>query len=96
MRPSGRAPDQMRELGFEPVNRVPDGIEAWREALNTDSVFYGGSDRLLFTTRVEDMAIKDVVSAPEDAAPHPSGPSSAPPIRARTRSVTSGRSAPSR
>ncbi len=25
------------------------------------SMFYGGSDRLLFTTRVGDMGIKDVV-----------------------------------
>ena len=29
-------------------------------------MFYGGSDRLLFTTRVGDMAIKDVVSTQED------------------------------
>ena len=30
------------------------------------SMFYGGSDRLLFTTRVEDTAIKEVVSVQEE------------------------------
>jgi len=30
------------------------------------TTFYGGSDRLLFTTRVGDMGIKDVVTTEED------------------------------
>src|SRR5574341_787000 len=39
--------------------------KTYREMQNK-SMFYGGSDRLLFTTRVGDMAIKDVVFTPEE------------------------------
>jgi CBS domain-containing protein len=39
--------------------------KTYRE-MQDKSMFYGGSDRLLFTTRVGDMAIKDVVFTPED------------------------------
>ena len=39
--------------------------KTYRE-MQDKSMFYGGSDRLLFTTRVGDMAVKDVVSTHED------------------------------
>jgi len=39
--------------------------KTYRE-MQDKSMFYGGSDRLLFTTRVGDMAIKNVVFAQED------------------------------
>ena len=38
-------------------------IDRTYREMQDKSMFYGGSDRLLFTTRVGDMAIKDVVSA---------------------------------
>jgi len=41
-------------------------IDRTYQEMQDKSVFYGGSDRLLFTTRVEDIATKEVVSAPED------------------------------
>jgi CBS domain-containing protein len=37
-------------------------IDRTYQEMQDKSVFYGGSDRLLFTTRVGDMAIKEVVS----------------------------------
>ncbi len=40
-------------------------IDRTYREMQDKSMFYGGSDRLLFTTRVGDMAIKDVISAPE-------------------------------
>ncbi len=39
--------------------------KTYRE-MQDKSMFYGGSDRLLFTTQVGDMAVKDVVSTQED------------------------------
>jgi CBS domain-containing protein len=41
-------------------------IDRTYREMQDKSMFYGGSDRLLFTTRVADMAVKDVVSAPEE------------------------------
>jgi CBS domain-containing protein len=41
-------------------------IDATYREMQDKSMFYGGSDRLLFTTRVGDMGIKDVVSTQED------------------------------
>lgn len=41
-------------------------IDRTYREMQDKSMFYGGSDRLLFTTRVGDMAIKDVVSTGED------------------------------
>jgi len=41
-------------------------IDRTYREMQDKSMFYGGSDRLLFTTRVEDMAIKEVVSAQEE------------------------------
>jgi CBS domain-containing protein len=41
-------------------------IDRTYQEMQDKSVFYGGSDRLLFTTRVGDMAIKDVISTQED------------------------------
>ncbi|HWR73391.1 MAG TPA: cyclic nucleotide-binding domain-containing protein, partial [Nitrospirota bacterium] len=41
-------------------------IDRTYQEMQDKSVFYGGSDRLLFTTRVEDIATKEVVSASED------------------------------
>jgi CBS domain-containing protein len=41
-------------------------IDRTYREMQDKSMFYGGSDRLLFTTRVGDMGIKDVVSTPED------------------------------
>ena len=41
-------------------------IDRTYQEMRDKSVFYGGSDRLLFTTRVEDIATKEVVSASED------------------------------
>jgi CBS domain-containing protein len=41
-------------------------IDRTYSEMQDKSMFYGGSDRLLFTTRVGDMAIKDVVSTGEE------------------------------
>ncbi|MGE5808726.1 MAG: DUF294 nucleotidyltransferase-like domain-containing protein [Nitrospirota bacterium] len=41
-------------------------IDRTYREMQDKSMFYGGSDRLLFTTRVGDMGIKDVVSTLED------------------------------
>lgn len=41
-------------------------IDRTYSEMQDKSMFYGGSDRLLFTTRVEDMAIKGVVSTREE------------------------------
>jgi CBS domain-containing protein len=41
-------------------------IDRTYREMQDKSMFYGGSDRLLFTTRVGDMGIKDVVSTQED------------------------------
>ncbi len=41
-------------------------IDRTYREMQDKSVFYGGSDRLLFTTRVGDMAIKNVISTQED------------------------------
>jgi len=41
-------------------------IDRTYSEMQDKSMFYGGSDRLLFTTRVGDMAIKDVVSTREE------------------------------
>ncbi|HEX9019852.1 MAG TPA: DUF294 nucleotidyltransferase-like domain-containing protein [Nitrospirota bacterium] len=41
-------------------------IDRTYQEMRDKSMFTGGSDRLLFTTRVGDMAIRDVISAPED------------------------------
>jgi len=41
-------------------------IDRTYREMQDKSMFYGGSDRLLFTTRVGDMGIKDVVSTRED------------------------------
>jgi CBS domain-containing protein len=41
-------------------------IDRTYREMQDKSMFYGGSDRLLFTTRVGDMAIKNVVSTMED------------------------------
>jgi CBS domain-containing protein len=41
-------------------------IDRTYREMQDKSMFYGGSDRLLFTTRVGDMAIKEVVSAHEE------------------------------
>ncbi len=43
-------------------------IDRTYREMQDKSMFYGGSDRLLFTTRVGDMAIKDVLSTDEDAS----------------------------
>ncbi len=40
----------------------------YQEMRDKSMFYYGGSDRLLFTTRVSDMAIKDVVSAREETS----------------------------
>ncbi len=47
-------------------SRITKYIDRTYREMQDKCIFYGGSDRLLFTTRVGDMAIKDVVSAPED------------------------------
>jgi CBS domain-containing protein len=36
--------------------------------MQNKSMYYGGSDRLLFTTRVGDLAIKEVISIPEETS----------------------------
>jgi CBS domain-containing protein len=41
-------------------------IDRTYREMQDKSMFYGGSDRLLFTTRVVDMAIKGVISTQED------------------------------
>ncbi len=41
-------------------------IDRTYSEMQDKSMFYGGSDRLLFTTRVGDMAIKEVISAREE------------------------------
>src|SRR5512147_2680202 len=41
-------------------------IDRTYREMQDKSMFYGGSDRLLFTTRVEDTAIKEVVSVQEE------------------------------
>ncbi len=41
-------------------------IDRTYREMQDKSMFYGGSDRLLFTTRIGDMGIKDVVSTQED------------------------------
>jgi CBS domain-containing protein len=41
-------------------------IDRTYREMQDKSIFYGGSDRLLFTTKVEDLSIKDVVSTQED------------------------------
>ncbi len=41
-------------------------IDGAYQEMQNKSVFFGGSDRLLFTTRVGDIAAKEVVSAGED------------------------------
>jgi CBS domain-containing protein len=43
-------------------------IDHTYKEMQDKSMFYGGSDRLLFTTRVGDTAIKDVVSARENTS----------------------------
>ena len=43
-------------------------IDRTYREMQDKSMFYGGSDRLLFTTRVGDMAIKDVVSVQEETS----------------------------
>ncbi len=43
-------------------------IDRTYREMQDKSMFYGGSDRLLFTTRVGDMAIKDVVSTQEETS----------------------------
>ncbi len=42
-------------------------IDKTYQEMQDKSMFYGGSDRLLFTTQVGDIATREVVSAPEDA-----------------------------
>jgi CBS domain-containing protein len=42
-------------------------IDRTYREMHDKSMFYGGSDRLLFTTQVGDMAIKDVISITEDS-----------------------------
>ncbi|HEX8948065.1 MAG TPA: DUF294 nucleotidyltransferase-like domain-containing protein [Dissulfurispiraceae bacterium] len=41
-------------------------IDRTYREMQDKSMFYGGSDRLLFTTRVEDTAIKEIVSVQEE------------------------------
>jgi len=41
--------------------------KTYRE-MHSKSLFYGSSDHLLFTTRVGDIAVKDVVTAPEETS----------------------------
>ncbi len=41
-------------------------IDRTYREMQDKSMFYGGSDRLLFTTRVGDISIKDLISAQED------------------------------
>ncbi len=43
-------------------------IDRTYREMQDKSMFYGGSDRLLFTTRVGDMAIKEVVSVQEETS----------------------------
>ncbi len=43
-------------------------IDRTHREMQDKSMFYGGSDRLLFTTQVGDMAIKEVVSTLEDTS----------------------------
>jgi CBS domain-containing protein len=43
-------------------------IDRTYREMQDKSMFYGGSDRLLFTTQVGDMAIKEVVSVQEETA----------------------------
>ncbi len=43
-------------------------IDRTYQEMQSKSLFYGGSDRLLFTTRVGDIATKEVVFAPEETA----------------------------
>ncbi len=42
-------------------------IDRTSREMQDKSMFYGGSDRLLFTTRVGDMGVKDIISTQEDA-----------------------------
>jgi signal-transduction protein with cAMP-binding, CBS, and nucleotidyltransferase domain len=41
-------------------------IDRTYQEMQDKSMFYGGSDRLLFTTRVGDMGVKGVISTRED------------------------------
>ena len=43
-------------------------IDRTYREMQDKSMFYGGSDRLLFTTRVADMAIKEIVSVQEETS----------------------------
>ncbi|HXY53514.1 MAG TPA: DUF294 nucleotidyltransferase-like domain-containing protein [Nitrospirota bacterium] len=43
-------------------------IDRTYREMQDKSIFYGGSDRLLFTTRVGDMAIKEIVSVQEETS----------------------------
>ncbi len=45
-------------------------IDRTYSEMQDKSMFYGGSDRLLFTTRVGNMAIKEVISTREDTTIH--------------------------
>jgi CBS domain-containing protein len=47
-------------------NHITRYIDKTYREMQDKSMFYGGSDRLLFTTQVGDMAVKNVVSAQED------------------------------
>ncbi len=47
-------------------SQVTKYIDRTYREMQDKSMFYGGSDRLLFTTKVEDLSIKDVVSTQED------------------------------
>jgi len=47
-------------------NHITRYIDKTYREMQDKSMFYGGSDRLLFTTRVGDMAVKNVVTAQED------------------------------
>ncbi|MGE5172505.1 MAG: DUF294 nucleotidyltransferase-like domain-containing protein [Betaproteobacteria bacterium] len=43
-------------------------IDRTYSEMQNKSIFYGGSDRLLFTTRIGDMAVKEVISTQEDTS----------------------------
>ncbi len=49
-------------------NHITRYIDKTYREMQDKSMFYGGSDRLLFTTQVGDMAVKNVVSAQEDTS----------------------------
>jgi CBS domain-containing protein len=49
-------------------NHITRYIDKTYREMQDKSMFYGGSDRLLFTTQVGDMAVKNVVSTQEDTS----------------------------